>query len=285
MADFLQLLKPRVMSLVVFSGWVGTYLAPGKHHPFLMGAALLSIALGSGASGALNMWYERDTDAKMKRTQLRPIPAGRIAPHDALSFGIFLAVFAILIMGLSTNYLAAFLLAFSIFFYSVVYTIVLKRRTVHNIVIGGAAGAFPPIIGWVAATGHINLEPLLLFLIIFLWTPPHFWALAMSKVEEYKRADIPMLPNVAGLQMTKRQILFYSLLLIGATYLPYFLPHYGRFYGILTTILNSCWLYFTIKLYRSIQINAAMRLFGFSIVYLFLLLSVFILNAMEGREW
>ncbi|AIL12354.1 protoheme IX farnesyltransferase [Candidatus Paracaedimonas acanthamoebae] len=276
--DFIVLLKPGVMSLVVFSGWVGIYLAPGDLHPFLMGVALLAIALGSGASGALNMWYDRDIDALMKRTQNRPIPAGIIASQDVLTFGIILALFSIVLMGLSTNYFAAILLAFSIFFYVVIYTMILKRTTVYNIVIGGAAGAFPPLIGWVAATEAISLEAALLFLIIFLWTPPHFWALALTKVEDYGRANIPMLPNIAGPQATKKQILIYSLMLVISSYLFFWFPHYGWVYGFILTILNSLWLFFTFKLYFDVRNVGAMRFFGFSIIYLFLLLGALVLD-------
>lgn len=276
--DFVGLLKPGVMALVVFSGWVGIYLAPNNLHPFLQGVALLAIALGSGAAGALNMWYDRDIDALMKRTQNRPIPAGLIAPQDALIFGIVLAVFSIVLMGLSTNYFAAILLAFSIFFYAVIYTMVLKRTTVHNIVIGGAAGAFPPVIGWVASTGTISLEAILLFLVIFLWTPPHFWALALTKIEDYERANIPMLPNVAGPQATKKQILIYSLLLVMASYFFFWCSHYSWVYGLIITFLNCLWLFFTFKLYFDARHANAMRLFGFSIIYLFLLLGALVFD-------
>ncbi|MBN9412379.1 MAG: heme o synthase [Candidatus Paracaedimonas acanthamoebae] len=281
--DFITLLKPGVMTLVVFSGWVGIYLAPGDLHPFLEGLVLLAIALGSGASGALNMWYDRDIDALMKRTQSRPIPAGRIAPQDALAFGMILAIFSIILMGLSTNYFAATLLAFSIFFYAVIYTMILKRTTAYNIVIGGAAGAFPPLIGWVAATNAISPEAVLLFFIIFLWTPPHFWALALTKVEDYKQANIPMLPNVVGEQATKKQILIYSFLLISFSYFFFWFPPYGWIYGSLITILNLGWLFFTFKLYFKGKNTNAMRLFIFSIVYLFLLLSALVLDHGIGR--
>jgi protoheme IX farnesyltransferase len=276
--DFITLLKPGVMALVVFSGWVGIYLAPGNLHPFLIVTALLAIALGSGAAGALNMWYDRDIDSLMKRTQSRPIPAGRVAPQDALSFGILLSVFSIVLMGFSTNYLAAFLLAFSIIFYVVIYTMILKRTTVHNIVIGGAAGAFPPLIGWVAATGSVSLEAILLFVIIFLWTPPHFWALALTKIEDYKRANIPMLPNIAGSQATKKQILIYSFLLMISSYLFFVFPHYSWVYGLIITCVNIFWLFFTFKVYFNVRNEGAMRLFGFSIIYLFLLLGALVLD-------
>lgn len=282
--DFLSLLKPGVMTLVVFSGWVGIYLAPGHKHPFLGGVTLLAIALGSGAAGTLNMWYDRDIDGVMKRTQNRPIPAGRIAPQDALIFGVLLAVFSVVLIGFSSNYFAAILLAFSIFFYVVIYTMLLKRTTVHNIVIGGIAGAFPPLIGWVAVTGGLSLEAALLFLLIFLWTPPHFWALALTKVQEYERANIPMLPNIFGLQATKNQILGYSFLLIGVSYSFLMFPHYGWIYGLSITLLNSLWMFFTVKLFLSEQHAGAMRLFGFSILYLFLLLGALVVDYGVGRS-
>lgn len=276
--DFITLLKPGVMALVVFSGWVGMFLAPNHLHPFLQNAVLVAIALASGGAGALNMWYDRDIDLLMKRTQDRPIPAGLIAPQDAFIFGILLIVFSVLIMGFATNYMAAFWLAFSVFFYVVIYTIGLKRLTVHNIVIGGAAGALPPLIGWVAVTGEISLEAFLLFLVIFLWTPPHFWALALTKAEEYKRANIPMLPTIAGPQTTKKQILIYSFLLIMASYSFPYLFNYGWLYGTIVTILNLFWLFFAFKLYFYNHNSEAMRLFGFSILYLFLLLGALVID-------
>lgn len=282
--DFLSLLKPGVMTLVVFSGWVGIYLAPGPKHPFLMSVALLAIALASGAAGTLNMWYDRDIDGLMKRTQSRPLPAGRIAPQDALIFGIILAVFSVVLMGFASNYFAAILLAFSIFFYAVIYTMILKRTTVHNIVIGGIAGAFPPLIGWSAVTGTLSLEATLLFLLIFLWTPPHFWALALTKVEDYERANIPMLPNVFGLQATKSQILVYSFLLMGVSYSFLRFPHYSWIYGLSITLLNCLWMFFTLKLFLDEQHAGAMRLFGFSILYLFLLLGALVFDYGVSRS-
>jgi protoheme IX farnesyltransferase len=205
--DYVALLKPRVMSLVVFTGLVGLYLAPGALHPFLAFVAVLCIAVGAGASGAINMWYDRDIDAAMSRTRARPIPAGRVEPADALSFGVVLSLFSVMIMGLAVNWVAAALLGFANAYYVFVYTIWLKRRTPQNIVIGGAAGAFPPMIGWAAVTGGVSLESLVLFLIIFMWTPPHFWSLALYKEGEYAKAGVPMLPVVAGKAETRRQIL------------------------------------------------------------------------------
>src|SRR6266498_5484879 len=209
--DYVALMKPRVMSLVVFTALVSLLIAPGQIHPMIGFTALLCIAVGAGAAGALNMWYDADIDALMSRTAKRPIPRGRIAPGEALAFGIVLAAFAVGVLGVLVSWLAAALLAFTIFFYVVVYTMWLKRRTPQNIVIGGAAGALPPVIGWVAAAGNVGLEPLILFLIIFLWTPPHFWALSLNLAGEYARAGVPMLPVVAGPAATTRQILIYSI--------------------------------------------------------------------------
>ena len=207
---FWSLLKPRVMSLVVFTGFAGMYVAPGSLHPLLFAIALFAIAAGAGASGAINQWYDRDIDAVMSRTKNRPIPAGFMAPAEALTLGLVVSALSVLLLGLATNWLAASLLAFTIFFYAVVYTVWLKRRTPQNIVIGGAAGAFPPMIGWTAVTGTLSIEPLLLFAIIFMWTPPHFWALALVKNEDYTRAKIPMLPVVSGAVETRRQIVIYA---------------------------------------------------------------------------
>src|SRR5438477_3095854 len=208
--DYLELMKPRVMSLVVFTALVGLVLAPVPMHPVMAFTALLCIAVGAGAAGALNMWYDADIDARMTRTAARPIPAGRVAPGEALAFGLTLAVGSVVVLGLLVNVIAAALLAVIVAFYVVVYTMWLKRRTPQNIVIGGAAGALPPVIGWVAATGYVGIEPLILFLIVFLWTPPHFWALSLNRSDEYARAGVPMLPVVAGTIATARQILIYS---------------------------------------------------------------------------
>src|SRR6202051_52106 len=230
--DYVALTKPRVVSLVVFTALVGLMVAPGGIDPFTGVVALLCIAAGAGAAGALNMWYDADIDAVMARTAMRPIPSGRVSRSEALVFGLMLGVCAILALGTLLNMAAAALLAFTIFFYVVVYTMWLKRRTPQNIVIGGAAGALPPVIGWVAATGHLGVEPLILFLIIFLWTPPHFWALSLTRANEYARARIPMLPVVAGTAETKRQILLYSLALVPSSLLPWVLGFAGSFYGV-----------------------------------------------------
>ncbi len=226
--DYFALMKPRVMSLVVFTALVGLAVAPGALHPLTGFTALLCIAVGAGAAGALNMWYDADIDAVMIRTSRRPVPMGRIQPGEALAFGLTLAGFAVVTLGLLVNWLAAGLLAFTIFFYVAVYTIWLKRSTPQNIVIGGAAGAFPPMIGWAATTGSVSIEPILLFLIIFFWTPPHFWALALYRTEDYSRAGIPMLPVVNGDLSTRRQILHYTLVLVPLGISPWLLRLYRR---------------------------------------------------------
>ena len=230
--DYIELMKPRVMSLVVFTALVGLVLAPVPMHPVMAFTALLCITVGAGAAGALNMWYDADIDARMARTAGRPIPRGRVTPGEAAGFGFTLAVFSVVSLGLFVNVLAAALLAFTIFFYVVIYTIWLKRSTPQNIVIGGAAGALPPVIGWAAATGSVALEPLVLFLIVFLWTPPHFWALSLYRADDYARAGVPMLPVVAGATETRRQILCYTLVLAPVGVAPWLLGYAGALYGI-----------------------------------------------------
>src|SRR5437762_8898020 len=230
--DYVALLKPRVMSLVVFTALVGLLVAPGHVHPVVGFTALLCIAIGAGASGALNMWYDADIDAIMKRTLRRPIPAGRILPGEALAFGSTLAAGSVLVLGILVNWLAAALLAFTIFFYVFIYTMWLKRSTPQNIVIGGAAGAFPPVVGWAAVTGDVSLAPVLMFLIIFLWTPPHFWALGLLKSDDYARAGVPMLPVVAGPDATRKQILIYSVILAPVGLTPTLFGFAGHLYGV-----------------------------------------------------
>jgi len=225
--DWLVLLKPRVVNLVVFTGWLGLYLAPGHLHPVLAFTAILCIAVAAGAAGCLNMWWERDIDALMHRTANRPIPGGRISPEAALQFGVALAVGSVLVMGLATNLCAAAILALSIGFYVFVYTMWLKRMTPQNIVIGGAAGAFPPVIGWAAVTGDVSLMPVLLFGIIFLWTPPHFWSLSLYACKDYGRAGVPMLPVVAGARATRRQIFCYTMLPVAVSLVPWALGQTG----------------------------------------------------------
>jgi protoheme IX farnesyltransferase len=272
--DFVALLKPRVMSLVVFTALVGLAIAPGPMHPVIGLVALLCIAVGAGAAGALNMWYDADIDAKMARTAQRPIPAGRVMPGEALGFGLTLAVGSVAVLGLLVNWLAAFLLAFTIFFYVAVYTMWLKRWTPQNIVIGGAAGALPPVIGWAASTGSVGLEPLLLFLVIFLWTPPHFWALALARTGEYARAGVPMLPVVAGAAATRRQILRYTLVLVPAGTAPWLLGYAGLGYGVVALTTGAIMLALAVQVRREQREGAAgadKQLFAFSILYLFLL--------------
>jgi protoheme IX farnesyltransferase len=237
--DWLLLLKPRVVSLVVFTGVIGLYVAPGHIHPVIAFTAILCIATAAGAAGCLNMWWERDIDALMRRTAKRPIPDGRIAPGDALGFGVALAVFSVLLMGLATNLVAAEILAISIGFYVFIYTMWLKRLTPQNIVIGGAAGAFPPVIGWAAATGHIGVLPVLMFLLIFLWTPPHFWSLSLYACKDYGRAGVPMLPVVRGARHTRQQILLYTVLLAAASVLPWVLHYDSAVYGVTASVASA----------------------------------------------
>jgi protoheme IX farnesyltransferase len=272
--DFLALTKPRVMSLVVFTGLAGLLVAPVPINPVLGFTAILCIALGAGAAAALNMWYEADLDALMKRTAKRPLPAGRMDRQSALHFGVGLACFSVLLMGLATNLVAAAALAVSILFYVFVYTIWLKRRTPQNIVIGGAAGAFPPVIGWAAATGQFGLLPLLLFLLIFLWTPPHFWALSLFVRSDYVAAGVPMLPVVAGARATRRQILLYSLPMAAAAVAPWPLGLAGPFYGIVAGAFSLVFVGIAAQVWLSratepAAMKAEKRLFAFSILYLF----------------
>jgi protoheme IX farnesyltransferase len=271
--DYLALLKPRVMSLVVFTALVGLMVAPGTISPVLGLIAILCIAVGAGASGALNMWYDSDIDAVMSRTINRPIPAGRIERDEALVFGLVLSVASVTLLGLATNWVAGGLLAFTIFFYVVVYTMWLKRSTPQNIVIGGAAGAFPPMVGWAAVTGGVSVESLVLFLIIFLWTPPHFWALALYKQGDYGAAGIPMMPNVVGEASTRRQILVYSVLLAIAAMAPVAFGFGGAIYGVVAAITGASFVLLAWRLYRapdgSSMRKSARQLFQFSLSYLF----------------
>jgi protoheme IX farnesyltransferase len=281
--DYVALLKPRVMSLVVFTALVGLMVAPGHVHPVIGFTALLCIAIGAGASGALNMWYDADIDALMTRTANRPIPRRRIAPGEALAFGSVLAVGAVMVMALLVNWLAGALLAFTIFFYVAIYTMWLKRSTPQNIVIGGAAGAFPPMIGWAAATGSISIEPILLFLIIFFWTPPHFWALSLLRVDEYARARVPMLPVVAGAGETRRQIVIYSAVLLVSGVAPWFMGYAGAVYGVTALVAGIAMLALSLRVWREgageQAPKAARQLFAFSILYLFVLFAVLLIEA------
>jgi heme o synthase len=284
--DYFALLKPRVMSLVVFTALVGIVRAPAELHPVLAFAALLCIAVGAGAAGALNMWWDADIDARMTRTRRRPIPAGHVSAGEALAFGLVLSAGSVLLLGLFVGWLAAALLAFTIFFYAVVYSMWLKRSTPQNIVIGGAAGAFPPMIGWAAVTGSIGLESVILFLIIFFWTPPHFWALALLKKDDYARAGIPMLPNVAGDDETRRQILIYSFILAPLGVAPAFLGFAGMAYGIAAVALGAAFVLFAFDVYRrrsgAAADSAARRLFAYSILYLFLLFAILLVEPLIG---
>ncbi|HEY4115113.1 MAG TPA: heme o synthase [Rhizomicrobium sp.] len=283
--DFIALLKPRVMSLVVFTGLAGIVVAPGHVHPMVAFTAILCIALGAGASGALNMAYDADIDADMARTAARPVPVGRIARSDALSLGWSLAVASVAIMGLFVNPLAAALLAFTIFFYVVIYTLWLKRRTPQNIVIGGLAGALPPAIGWAAVTGSLTLAPLVLVLITFLWTPPHFWALALYRCEDYARAGVPMLPVVKGKDATRRQILAYTAALVPVGLTPALIGLAGPLYAAIAVLFGG-WMVFEAVLVaretETVKEPAARRLFGASLVYLFALFAALILERLIG---
>jgi protoheme IX farnesyltransferase len=281
-ADFIALMKPRVMSLVVFTTVIGMMLAPTAPHPLLMVIAILAIAAGAGASGAINQWYDRDIDAVMKRTQSRPIPAGKINPDEALAFGVIISMLSVLVLWFAANVMAAALLAFTIFFYAVVYSVWLKRSTPQNIVIGGAAGAFPPAIGWLAAGGSLSLEPLILFGIIFIWTPPHFWALALVKNDDYTRAGIPMMPVVAGPQSTINQIVAYSIVLAPFAVLPAVMGMTSIVYGVVASMLGLGFLGYALRLKREPSDANAMALFKYSILYLFLIFLALGLDAILG---
>ena len=276
--DFLILLKPRVAALVAFTGLVGLMLADSAVHPILAATAIFCIAIGAGAAGAINMWYEADIDARMERTRNRPIPAGRMDPGTALGFGVVTAIASVALLGLATNWLAAALLALAILFYVFVYTIWLKRRTPQNIVIGGAAGAIPPLIGWAAATGDVQLYPVLLFAIIFMWTPPHFWALSLYKSDDYERAGVPMLPVVAGLESTRRHILGYTWVLVPLTMMPVVLGYAHVVYGVGAALLGGGLMALTTMLWRRGTEALARTVFLYSIGYLFLLFVVLLLD-------
>ena len=280
--DYFALMKPRVMALAVFTAFVGLVIAPGNMHPVIAVAALLCIAVGAGASGALNMWYDADIDALMRRTAARPIPRGRILPDQALTFGIVLAAGSVICLGLLVNWVAAALLGIAILYYVLIYTMWLKRLTPQNIVIGGGAGAFPPLIGWAAATGSVSFEGIVLFLIVFLWTPPHFWALALVRSDDYEQAGIPMLPVVSGGDETRRQILLYSLIMAPVALLPVLMGFAGALYGVVALVSG---LYFLRLAYRVYQVRegdgareAARQLFSFSILYLFLVFAALLMD-------
>jgi len=291
--DYIALLKPRVMSLVIFTALVGMAMAPGHFHPVLAITSLLCIAVGAGASGALNMALEGDIDAKMSRTANRPIPRGRITRPEAMAFGTTLAFFSVMTLGILVNWIAGALLAFTIFFYVVIYTIALKRWTAQNIVIGGAAGALPPVVAWAAVTSTVDVEPLFLFAIIFFWTPPHFWALALFRSDDYARAGIPMLPNVAGPDATRLQILLYTIVLIAVAAAPWALGYFDAIYGVASLVLGAGMLVLAINVYmrrtRAASLRATRKLFAFSILYLFALfatlLAEVVYRALAPMAW
>lgn len=276
--DYFALMKPRVMSLVVFTAFVGLAMAPGSINPVIAAVALLAIAVGAGASGALNMWYDADIDRVMTRTAVRPIPSGRVSPTEALQFGMVFSVMSVFTLGVLVGWVAAALLAFTIFFYVVVYTMWLKRSTPQNIVIGGAAGAFPPMIGWAAVTGGVSVESIVLFLIIFFWTPPHFWALALVKSDDYARAGVPMMPVAMGEATTRRQILLYAVVLVAVSLAPCAVGIGGVLYGTVAAVLGAVFLALSVQVLRITEgapaRKAAIRLFLFSIAYLFALFAV-----------
>lgn len=276
--DFVSLLKPRVMSLVVFTGFVGLYLAPGEGNAILQTIAVLCIAFGAGASGAINMWYDQDIDAIMSRTKARAIPSGKVTGEAALIFGILLSGGSVMVMGLAINWVAASLLMATIMFYVFVYTMWLKRRTPQNIVIGGAAGAFPPMIGWAAATGTVSVESIVLFAIIFIWTPPHFWALSLYRSDDYKAAGVPMMPLVHGRFETKKQILLYSTILGPLGLAPYWLGMLGAVYGATAVLLGGLFIGAAWRVMRNDSEKNCKQLFGFSIFYLFSLFFAMIVD-------
>jgi len=282
-ADYVEILKPRVMSLVVFTGFVGLAVAPGHLHPVLAAVAVLCIAVGAGAAGAINMWYDRDIDALMRRTARRPLPTGRMMPGEALGFGVVLGVGAVLVMGLAINWVSAELLALTIGFYVFVYTIWLKRRTPQNIVIGGAAGAFPPLIGWAAATSEVGWGAIALFAIIFFWTPPHFWALSLYRTDDYAAAGVPMLPVVSGPRETKRQILLYTLVLWPAVAAPWLLGIAGSLYGAGALLLSMLFTGAAVRVWRDDSDRSARRMFAFSLLYLFLIFSFLLVDRLGGN--
>ncbi len=280
--DYLTLMKPRVMSLVIFTSFVGLILSPLAINPFLAFIAIICIAIGAGASGALNMWFDADIDSIMKRTSNRPIPSGNISKSEALTYGIIMAAGSVYVMGVLINWFSAIFLAFTIFFYVFIYTIWLKRKTIQNIVIGGAAGAFPPVIGWISTEASITLEPILLFLIIFLWTPPHFWALAIITSNEYEKANIPMMPNVMGNKVTINRILIYSIIMSFTAISPYFIDMVSIIYLIPVSILSLTFVFLAAQLYvskndKSIK-NYSKKLFIYSIYYLFMVFMIFLVD-------
>ncbi len=278
--DYFSLLKPRVMSLVVFTGLVGMVMAPGHLHPFLAFVTILSIALGSGASGAINMWFDRDIDKVMNRTKKRPIPDGRVNAAEALGFGIVMAVASVVLLTVTANVVAGALLLAAILFYVFIYTIWLKRRTPQNIVIGGAAGAFPPMIGWAAVTGDVTLFPVILFMIIFIWTPPHFWALSLLIKDDYKNARVPMLPVTSGVTITRTKILVYTLIMAAVTLTPYLMGFSGLLYFYVAVALNAVFIFYSVRVQTDETKKSARNTFLFSIFYLFALFLTLVVDKM-----
>ena len=276
--DYVSLLKPRVMVLVVFSGIAGLIAAPGHIHPLIAFVAIAMLAIGAGAAGAVNMWYDRDIDAIMKRTTSRPIPAGKITPDNARDFAFVLMALSFFLMGVIVNWYAAALLAFAQWFYAHFYTVILKRRTPQNIVIGGAAGAFPPLVGWAAVTGNLTIEPVLYFLIIFLWTPPHFWALALVSNDDYTKANVPMLPVTHGAAHTRLQMLIYTLLLWPISVLPSFVGDAGSVYGIGAFVLGALFTISAVQVMRLKTDRACRQMFAYSILYLFMIFGLVIID-------
>lgn len=285
--DYIQLMKPRVMTLVILTALAAMLAAPGPIHPVIGTIAILAVAMGAGASGALNMWYDADIDAQMQRTAARPLPRGRVSADDALTFGVILAAGSVFTLGVLVNWVAGALLALTIAFYLFIYTMWLKRLTPHNIVIGGAAGAFPPMIGWAAVTGNVSLESILLFAIIFIWTPPHFWALALYRCRDYERVGVPMLPVVAGPDETRKQILLYSLALVPLAIAPYFIGLGGVVYLAFSVVMGAWFLWLAWQVYKVRHGReadaAAKKLFWFSILYLYLLFAVLLVEAIAAR--
>jgi heme o synthase len=280
--DFWLVLKPNVMQLVVFTGWVGLYLAPARLHPLLSLTAILCIAVAAGAAAAINNWYDADIDRRMARTRLRPTATGTVEPGEAVALGITLAIVSVVVMGLALNAAAAALLALTIAFYVFVYTLWLKRRTPQNIVIGGAAGAFPPMVGWAAATGHLDLLPVLMFLVIFMWTPPHFWALALYRSGDYAKVGVPMLPVVAGRLRTRQHILAYAALLLPLSLVPVATGSLGLLYGAAAAGLGLTFVHLAWTLLKDDSDRTAMRTFKFSILYLFALFGAMVLDRFWG---
>ena len=282
MKAFLNLMKPRVMSLVIFTCAVGLLIAPVKVSFLDAVFSLIAVALGSGAAGALNMWYESDLDSLMTRTCLRPIPTGKLTKNQALVFGILSSLVSVIALYIFSNLIAATILAITILFYVFVYTIWLKRKTPQNIVIGGASGALPPVIGWAIATNGIALEPIILFLIIFIWTPSHFWALSLYKSEDYRKAKIPMLPITSGIRTTKLNIFIYALILFPIAILPFFLNYYGLIYLILAAVLSGYYVFISYKLFKEkdsiLEKKLAIKLFGYSILYLFMIFTSILID-------